>query len=118
MFTKKNRPGHILKVITDREKVERLAHIVMEETGSLGVRFYICERRVLLRETVPVEVLIDGMRVNVRVKVSKDMKGSIIQIKPEYEDLKEIAEKTRRPLRRAQDSRLSGLLNPLSFSFS
>ena len=26
IFTKKNRPGQILKVITDRENVERLAH--------------------------------------------------------------------------------------------
>jgi len=36
MFTKKNRPGYILNAITDRENVERLAYIVMEETGSLG----------------------------------------------------------------------------------
>jgi len=99
MFTKKNRPGYILKVIADREGIERLAHIIIEETGSLGVRFYNCERRILLRDVTPIEVVVDGVRVNVRVKVSKDMKGSIIQIKPEYEDLREIAEKTHKPLR-------------------
>jgi uncharacterized protein (TIGR00299 family) protein len=103
MFTKKNRPGHILKVITDRENIERLAHIVMDETGSLGVRFYICERRVLLRETMPIEISIDGMRVNVRVKVSKNMKGAIVQIKPEYDDIKEVAEKTGKSLRRTSE---------------
>jgi len=99
MFTKKNRPGYILKVITDRENVERLAHIVMEETGSLGVRFHICERRILLRKIIPIEIVMDGMKINVSVKVSKDMKGSIVQIKPEYEDVREIAERTGKPLR-------------------
>jgi uncharacterized protein (TIGR00299 family) protein len=99
MFTKKNRPGYIVKVITDRENVERLARIVMEETGSLGVRFYSCERRVLLREIVPIEVVIDDVRMNVRMKVSKNVEGSVVQIKPEYEDVREIAEKTGRPLR-------------------
>jgi len=103
MFTKKNRPGYILKVITDRENVERLTHMVTEETGSLGVRFYICERRVLLRDVAPIEVVIDGVRMNVRVKVSKDMKGSVVQIKPEYEDVREVAEKTGRPLRRVSE---------------
>jgi len=103
MFTKKNRPGHILKVITDKENVERLAHILMEETGSLGVRFYICERRVFLRDIAPIKVVLDGVRMNVRVKVSKDMKGSVVQIKPEYEDVREIAEKTGRPLRRVSE---------------
>jgi uncharacterized protein (TIGR00299 family) protein len=103
MFTKKSRPGYILKAITDRENVERLAHMVMEETGSLGVRFYTCERRVLLRDIAPIEVLIDGVRMNVRVKVSKDIKGSVVQIKPEYEDVREIAEKTGKPLRRVSE---------------
>lgn len=99
MFTKKNRPGYILKVITDRENVERLAHMIMEETGSLGVRFYACERRALLRDTMPIEVMIDGVRANVRVKVSRDMRGSILQIKPEYNDVREVAGKIGKPLR-------------------
>ncbi len=100
IFTKKNRPDHILKVITDKKNVESLSYIIVEETGSLGVRFYTCERRVLLREVMPVEIIIDGMRMNVGVKVSRDMKGDVIQIKPEYDDVKEIAEKTGKPLRR------------------
>lgn len=103
IFTKKNRPGHILKVITDRENAERLAQIIIEETGSLGVRLYSCERRVLLREIMPIEVIISGLRNNVRVKVSKDMDGSIVQIKPEYDDVEEIAEKTGKPLRRVSE---------------
>jgi uncharacterized protein (DUF111 family) len=33
------------------------------------------------------------------VKVAKDRKGKIIRIKPEYEDVKKIADKTGKPLR-------------------
>ena len=50
IFTKKNRPGQIIKVITDEARVERLSKILIEETGTLGVRMYPCERRILHRE--------------------------------------------------------------------
>ena len=99
IFTKKNRPGQILKVITDKENVERLSRLLIEETGSLGVRMYACERRILARESIPIEVVIDGLRECVRVKVAKDGRGEIIQLKPEYEDVKKISEKTFKPLR-------------------
>jgi uncharacterized protein (DUF111 family) len=56
-----------------------------------------------LRDVEPIEVLIDGVRTNVRVKVSKGVKGSVVQIKPEYEDVREIAEKTGKPLRRVSE---------------
>ena len=52
---------------------------------------------------MPIEVVIDGVRMNVRMKVSKDMKGYVVQIKPEYEDVREIAEKTSWPLRRVSE---------------
>lgn len=100
IFTKKNRPGQILKVITDRQNFERLSRILMEETGSLGVRIYPCERRTLTREMVPVEIEIDGSKEQVSVKVAKDRKGEIVQVKPEYEDVRRIAEKTHKPLRK------------------
>jgi len=103
IFTKKNRPGQILKVITDKENVEHLSRLLIEETGSLGVRMYRCERRILARETIPIEIRIDGQMERVRVKASKDRKGKIIQIKPEYDDVKKIADRTSKPLREIID---------------
>jgi len=100
IFTKKNRPGQIVKVITDKQNVERLSRILIEETGSLGVRIYPCERRILTRELIPVEIEIDGLKELVRVKVAKDRKGEIVQVKPEYEDARRIAEKTQKSLRK------------------
>jgi len=99
IFTKKNRPGQILKVIADKGNVEHLSRLLIEETGSLGVRMYPCERRILSRESIPLEIVIEGLKERVRVKVARDRKGKVVQIKPEYDDLKKIADKTSKPLR-------------------
>jgi len=99
MFTKKNRPGQVLKVIAERENVERLSQVLIEQTGSLGVRVYPCERRILARQMTTVEVIIDGHRELVKVKVAKDREGRIVRIKPEYDDLKNLAETLSKPLR-------------------
>lgn len=103
MFTKKNRPGQILKIIADREDVERLSFILMEETGTLGVRVYPCMRHILVRKTVPVEVEIEGVKEHVNVKVSMNSAGRVIQVKPEYEDVKRLADKTGESLRGIMD---------------
>ena len=99
MFTKKNRPGQILKIVANKKDVEHLSHILIEETGTLGIRVYPCERLILSRELFQVDVLIDDVKETVNVKVAKDNKGRIIRIKPEYEDLKKIADRTNKPLR-------------------
>ena len=103
MFTKKNRPGQIVKIIADKMDIERLSWILIEETGSLGVRVYPCERRILNRESFPIDILIDDVKELVNVKVAKDGKGEIVQIKPEYNDVKRVADKTNRSLREITD---------------
>jgi hypothetical protein len=75
----------------------------MEETGTLGVRMYTCERHILHREQFSVDVYVDDVKEIARVKVAKDGKGKIIRIKPEYEDVKKIADKTGKPLREILD---------------
>ncbi len=99
MTTKKNRPGHILKVITDRENVNRLTMLLMEETGTLGVRMYPSKRHILARNVTPMEIKLEGLEEVVRVKVSRNREGKVIQVKPEYDDVKSLAEKTGRTLR-------------------
>ncbi|MCJ7762113.1 nickel pincer cofactor biosynthesis protein LarC [Candidatus Bathyarchaeota archaeon] len=103
MFTKKNRPGQILKIVADRKDVKRLSRVVMEETGTLGVRVYPCERHIISREVISVDVLIDDVKERIKVKVAKDRNGNIIRIKPEYEDTKRLSDKTGKPLREIND---------------
>ena len=99
MFTKKNRPGQIIKVIADQKDAQRLSKVLIDETGTLGVRVYYCERHIINREIYTVDLQVMGNKETVRLKVAKDAKGEIIRIKPEFEDLKRLAEKTKKPMR-------------------
>ncbi|HMK94195.1 MAG TPA: nickel pincer cofactor biosynthesis protein LarC [Candidatus Limnocylindrales bacterium] len=99
MFTKKNRPGQIVKVIADQKDTQRFSRLLVEETGTLGVRVYYCERHIVNRESCSVDVSEGGVKEFVKVKIAKDADGNIIRIKPEYDDLKRLAEKTGKPLR-------------------
>ncbi len=107
MFTKKNRPGQIVKVIADQKDVPHLSRVLMDETGSIGVRVYYCERHIIARELYSVDLTIEGVKETIRVKVSKNSKGEIIRAKPEFEDLKRLAEKTKKPLREISDLAVS-----------
>ena len=99
MFTKKNRPGQILKVIADRKDVQHLARILVDETGTLGVRVYQLGRHILLREVTSMDVKIDERSYPVRVKIARDLRGNVIQIKPEYDDVEKLAREMKKPYR-------------------
>ena len=90
VFMKKNRPGVLVRVIAKPEDRESLASLLLEETSTLGVRFYAAERRVQARRMVEVET----PRGKVRVKVAAN--GSFA---PEYEDCRRLAAASGVPLR-------------------
>lgn len=97
--TKKSRPGYLIKLVADAEIVEELSRVLMEETGTLGVRFYPCSRYVLKRRTISVAININGAEEKVGVKVAEDTKGNIIHMKLEYDDIEKVARKTGLPFR-------------------
>jgi len=88
---KKNRPVNVISVITDNNACDRLMRILMEETGTLGVRVQEVPRVVADRERVSYNFSFQGQIFEIRVKTSC-IDGKVISIKPEYEDLKKIAE--------------------------
>lgn len=99
IFTKKNRPGQILRVIADKSDSNRLAQLMLQETGSLGVRITSCERRVFNREIHEMDLQFKELKEKVKIKVVKDNEDMVVHVKPEYEDLKRLAEKLNVPLR-------------------
>jgi uncharacterized protein (TIGR00299 family) protein len=107
IYAKKNRPGQIIKVIADQKDVNRLSRVLIDETGTLGVRVSFCQRHIIARETHTIDLQINGNKTPIQIKVSKNSKGEIIRIKPEYNDLKNLAEKTKRPLRELSEMALS-----------
>jgi len=84
VITKKNRPGHIVKVISNMENLSKLVAILIQQLGTLGVRI-----QGMYRYVVPIreqrKVKINGQII--RFKICKDGKGRIIRIKPEFDDM-------------------------------
>lgn len=96
---KKDRPGNVLHVLCEFNDATRLAQIIMQETGTLGVRMHAWNRVISPREVRAVNVKIEGESYNVRVKVAKNTSGKISRIKPEFDDAIELAKKLGRPVR-------------------
>jgi uncharacterized protein (TIGR00299 family) protein len=61
---KKGRPGHLLSALADPSLAPMLAEVVTTETGALGLRQQMVQRRALPRRTLEVEV--EGERVRVK----------------------------------------------------
>lgn len=94
MLMKKGRPGFLIRVITKPGDVERLARLLMLQTGTLGVRVMpIARRYVLQRESLPIDVKIGGRKFRARVKVARE-RGKLFGLSAEYEDAWKIAERT------------------------
>lgn len=104
---KKNRPGMFLSVLATPSDVQRMAELIFRETTTLGVRLNRIERWSLSRETRTVETEFGP----VRVKIGK-LRGKLVNLAPEYEDLRKIARETGVPLktlRRHVETKLDGL---------
>lgn len=78
---KKGRPGHELTVLARPDALETLSRVVLEETGSLGVRYRL-ERRVELER---VSIRVRTRFGSVRVKVGS-LAGRELRAWPEYDD--------------------------------
>jgi pyridinium-3,5-bisthiocarboxylic acid mononucleotide nickel chelatase len=94
VLMKKNRPGQILSVIASTKNAERLASILFEETGTLGVREIPVHRHIANREISIIELKIGSQSHKIRVKVARSANGRILRAKPEYDDLRRIAGRT------------------------
>jgi pyridinium-3,5-bisthiocarboxylic acid mononucleotide nickel chelatase len=96
---KKGRPGNTITVIARQDDIERLSRLIMQQTGSLGIRIFpSLHRYIAEREVKLVTVKINGSFYQASAKVSR-LDDTIINIKPEFEDSKKIALKTGLPLK-------------------
>ncbi len=102
-ITKKNRPTYILKVICSDDIEKEIAKIIFQETGTLGIRKSKMERYILARFNLLVPIEIEKENFVINVKISKRSNGEITNIKPEFEDIKKIADKLNYPLKRTKE---------------
>jgi pyridinium-3,5-bisthiocarboxylic acid mononucleotide nickel chelatase len=102
LFMKKNRPGQLISVITDKAKSEHLAELLMEETGTLGVREMPVSRHISRRSSGTVVLEVGGKKFQVRVKRALSTSGHTQGGKVEYEDLRRISNETGLSMRELQ----------------
>jgi uncharacterized protein (DUF111 family) len=91
---KKSRPGLLLTILTEQKNRGKLLDIVFSESTTIGVRSYPVERRCLERKLEKVKTRWGTVRVKVSLK-----DGKPVNLQPEYEDCKALAEKRKVPLK-------------------
>lgn len=102
--TKKNRPGYLISVISKPKDSVKLASILFEETGTLGIRTIPGIKRLILNRSVErIAITVDGKEFHVGIKIGKDSEDNILTLKPEFEDLKEIADEIGEPIKNISD---------------
>jgi uncharacterized protein (DUF111 family) len=67
---------------------------LVTETGTLGVRVYYCERHIISREQLMLDLLVLGNKETVLLKSPRTPGGKLSALNPSFEDLKRLAEKT------------------------
>lgn len=99
---KKNRPGLLLRVLAPIKLREKIIAIILQETTSLGVRYYPVKRKIMERK-----MKIARMKIgNIPVKIATDEKLKIKKLIPEYEACKKLARKKKLPLREVYEELL------------
>jgi uncharacterized protein (TIGR00299 family) protein len=94
---KKNRPATLVSILCQKEDKDKFVGLLVRETPTLGVRVSETERICLKREVKT----IDTRFGEIPVKVAR-FGGEIVNVKPEFETLREIARRENLPLREVE----------------
>ena len=90
---KKNRPAHLLTVVSRPEQAAELARLILHHSSAIGVRSQLCERFRLNRRTCAVQSEFGPAGV----KLIFDEK-TFLRLTPEYDDCRTLALKSGKSL--------------------
>ncbi|GBD36183.1 hypothetical protein HRbin36_01304 [bacterium HR36] len=93
VYMKKNRPGVLITVLAQPADMAKLETILFEETQTLGVRHFLCQRHKCARQETQVQSPWGLIRGKIILAP-----GQPPRFAPEYEDCAQIARQTGRPL--------------------
>lgn len=82
---KKGRPAWIIQALASESTLQNVLRLILEETSSLGVRFWPIQRILMERKEETRTVLFDGKPHSLRVKISR--LGDLVKEKPESDDI-------------------------------
>jgi len=95
--TKKNRPSHIIKILCHPQNSFEILHKMLNELGTLGVRFYTIKRICVDRKFEKSKIDINSKTYELNFKISyikMNDEINVINVKPEFEDLKRISKES------------------------
>src|SRR6201998_1420007 len=95
---KKGRPGTLLTLLCKPDRAKQLMDLVFAETTTFGLCSHTAQRRVLPREWESVQTRFG----EVRLKVAR-VNGKVLQVSPEYEDCRKLAEEKKGALREGME---------------
>jgi uncharacterized protein (DUF111 family) len=98
IYMKKNRPGILLQLLCNREKLANIRDILLKETTTLGIRYY--PLTVYRAERTFRSVQTDWGPVTVKEGMYN---GQVIQRAPEFEECKRIANTYKVPLKKVYE---------------
>jgi len=91
---KKVRPGILLTVLIPKDKLKKIAEILLKETTSFGIRYYEVKRLKLIRKKSADNSGHDKIGMNIGY-----MGRELVKISPEYRNCRRIASKRNTPLK-------------------
>ena len=94
VLMKKNRPGHLLTVLCERQQAPALCNLLLRETTSLGVRLREERRQTLQRKFATVRTIWGEVRVKLAY-----LNEALTNVAPEYDDCRRVAEQHKIPLK-------------------
>ena len=106
---KKNRPAQKVTCVCAAADVDRLAELIFRETTTIGIRYTVARRKTLEREFARVETRYGG----VTIKISR-LEGRPVNVVPEYEDCRRLAEDKGVALKEVQAAALHAYLQMCS----
>ncbi len=102
IIMKKGRPAIKLSIIAHEKDVGLLTEVLFCNTTTIGARFYTARRKTLIREVKTINTKLG----DIRIKISK-MGNKILNILPEYDDLKALSKKTDLPIKKINEMLLN-----------
>lgn len=94
----KKRPGYLIQILTTFEHLLPITDILIHELGTLGVRFFPTMRYTLNRKTISFPFHISDKTYTISVKISWDSSNTILQTKPESDEILQLSKETRIPM--------------------
>jgi uncharacterized protein (DUF111 family) len=97
-FCRKNRPCYVVRAIAAKNQLKNVAEVLIRHVGAPGVRYTTWQRLTAAKETVACKLELEGKEFTVHVKVSRGLDGSIINIRPDSDDVIRVSRATGIPI--------------------